>query len=213
MLGGYIMNALMTASAYKNQVFQDIILSASVYMMNVKTNICTLANRTKFATGFQKPFSIIIFAGLVSHTCFAIYTPFESLAVFICQAFILTFFTAVYSILDSVRGQTEVLTTGFTFNCYRIFSVPFMKTLKAAKLLFCASFRRKFFTALFAGFNRCCVLIAVLFSARAGAKALPFVISFKRNFAVRARFVHALIISCLFIKEQAQQQEVRDAGI
>jgi len=207
------MNALMTASTDKTQVFQGVVSPISVYMMNVKTQIRSLANATNFFSIFKKSFTIVPLAFLISFTCFAVYPSCESLTILEGQAFVFALTATVSSVLSSARGQTKILTTGFTCEGDKVSSVPIMKAPPTAKPFLLASFGRKALTALFAGFNRGGILISVLFPAFARTKTLPFVIGFERGFAVVACFFHNATITCLFTKEQAQQQEVPNEGL
>jgi len=115
--------------------------------------------------------------------------------------------------LSFIRRQAKGFATSFACQGNKISSVPIMKTPSAAKPFVLTSLGRKFITTLFTGFNRRCIFIAILFSAFASAKSLPFVIGIERYLAVRACFFHALMVSRLFTKEQAQQQEVPNEGL
>jgi hypothetical protein len=197
------MYVLVAAMTKNNKIFQFIMFSVPINMMDVQTNAVSRACRTFIRKMFKGEFFVVSVSVLVRNVILS-FNTFKSFAVFISKALILTLSTTVGAIFSSRRSKESFFTTVFANNRNKISCIPVMKTSSATKQLSSAFSRHynKFTIALFAISNR--FISPIFLTATYRAKSLPFVVGLKRSFTKFTLFDHVNMIAFLMNKDQSK---------
>lgn len=204
------MGASMTTTTQYNKVFDRIVLSVSIFMMNIESYVGTQATKTSVVKGFKSYFSINFYLRLLAK--FFLYCSCKSFGVFPRQPFILTFFTAVSSVFCLCWLKVSNIAAIFTGNRNFITCVPLVKTWQ----------RTKTFTTIFTRLNDeirrtvetfCSYLrMPVFLSATDRAKSLSFQIGIESFFTKFTRFFHKIMIDQLLDNEQVKHFKLVSIG-